>query len=244
MQIWPLVIRSRILYSKIFTKSNIFHEGKLVYPRASRHDIGQRRFCLFSGHKNSSYTATSSPIASPSFKGWMRGKSRCIRNMQGNNCNWFHRVWLLNENRCCAYTLDFNFARLHLSQIFYETYLSILLVPRFPSPSSKFFHVKEISIDATTIRPLLTFTSTSLLVIKFLIKGRGSPVCLISFFHFSRYPDFWKNYLILIYLIEFSLTDVTHKGRAIFMRFIIVEEKNWRNWVIIPTCIFRLWSGM
>lgn len=109
---------------------------------------------------------------------------------------------------------------------------------------SKFFHVKEISIDATAIRPLLTFTSTSLFVIKFLIKDRGSPVCLISFFHFSRYPDFWKNYLILIYLIEFSLTDVTHKGRAIFMRFIIVEEKNWRNWVIIPTCIFRLWSGM
>lgn len=183
MQIWPLVIRSRILYSKIFTKSNIFHEGKLVYPRASRHDIGQRRFCLFSGHKNSSYTATSSPIASPSFKGWMRGKSRCIRNMQGNNCNWFHRVWLLNENRCCAYTWistlrDFIFRKFSTKRIYPFFSFS------FPS---KFFHVKEISIDATAIRPLLTFTSTSLLVIKFLIKGRGSPVCLISFFHFSRF---------------------------------------------------------
>lgn len=183
MQIWPLVICSRILYSKIFTKSNIFHEGKLVYPRASRHDIGQRRFCLFSGHKNSSYTATSSPIASPSFKGWMRGKSRCIRNMQGNNCNWFHRVWLLNENRCCAYTWistlrDFIFRKFSTKRIYPFFSFS------FPS---KFFHVKEISIDATAIRPLLTFTSTSLLVIKFLIKDRGSPVCLISFFHFSRF---------------------------------------------------------
>lgn len=107
MQIWPLVIRPRILYSKIFTKSNIFHLRATVGipSRGSRHDIGQRRFCLFSGHKNSSYAATSSPISSPSFKGWMRGKSRCILSVQGNNnCNWFHRVWVLNENRCCAYT--------------------------------------------------------------------------------------------------------------------------------------------
>lgn len=238
MQIWPLVIRSRILYSKIFTKSNIFHEGKLVYPRASRHDIGQRRFCLFSGHKNSSYTATSSPIASPSFKGWMRGKSRCIRNMQGNNCNWFHRVWLLNENRCCAYTLDFNFARLHLSQIFYETYLSILLVflpleilPRkgnfyrchgYPSLVNVYLHVSACNQ----------------------IFNQRPRIARVLDFIFSFLADFWKNYLIPIYVIEFSLTDVTHKGRAIFMRFIIVEEKNWRNWVIIPTCIFRLWSGM
>lgn len=235
MQIWPLVIRSRILYSKIFTKSNIFHEGKLVYPRASRHDIGQRRFCLFSGHKNSSYTATSSPIASPSFKGWMRGKSRCIRNMQGNNCNWFHRVWLLNENRCCAYTLDFNFARLHLSQIFYETYLSILLfflpleiLPRkgnfyrchgYPSLVNVYLHVSACNQ----------------------IFNQRPRVARVLDFIFSFLADFWKNYLISIYLIEFSLTDVTHKGRAIFMRFIIVEEK---NWMIIPTCIFRLWSGM
>lgn len=199
MQIWPLVIRSRILYSKIFTKSNIFHEGKLVYPRASRHDIGQRRFCLFSGHKNSSYTATSSPIASPSFKGWMRGKSRCIRNMQGNNCNWFHRVWLLNENRCCAYTWistlrDFIFRKFSTKRIY----------PFFSFPS-KFFHVKEISIDATAIRPLLTFTSTSLLVIKFLIKGRGSPVCLISFFHFSRYRFLKK--LLNTYISDRVLFD-------------------------------------
>lgn len=235
MQIWPLVIRSRILYSKIFTKSNIFHEGKLVYPCASRHDIGQRRFCLFSGHKNSSYTATSSPIASPSFKGWMRGKSRCIRNMQRNNCNWFHRVWLLNENRCCAYTLDFNFARLHLSQIFYETYLSILLVflpleilPRkgnfyrchgYPSLVNVYLHVSACNQ----------------------IFNQRPRVARVLDFIFSFLADFWKNYLISIYLIEFSLTDVTHKGRAIFMRFIIVEEK---NWMIIPTCIFRLWSGM
>lgn len=40
-------------------------------------------FCLFSGHKNSSYAATTSPIASPSFKGWMRGKSRCMQQHAG-----------------------------------------------------------------------------------------------------------------------------------------------------------------
>lgn len=69
-----------------FYKIEHISRGQVGIP-SRVHDIGQRRFCLFSGHKNSSYTATSSPIASPSFKGWMRGKSRCIRNMQGNNCN-------------------------------------------------------------------------------------------------------------------------------------------------------------
>lgn len=237
MQIWPLVIRSRILYSKIFTKSNIFHEGKLVYPRASRHDIGQRRFCLFSGHKNSSYTATSSPIASPSFKGWMRGKSRCIRNMQGNNCNWFHRVWLLNENRCCAYTWistlrDFIFRKFSTKRIYpffsFPVFLPLEILPRkgnfyrchgYPSLVNVYLHVSACNQ----------------------IFNQRPRIARVLDFIFSFLADFWKNYLIPIYVIEFSLTDVTHKGRAIFMRFIIVEEK---NWMIIPTCIFRLWSGM
>lgn len=164
MQIWPLVIRPRILYSKIFTKSNIFHLRATVGipSRGSRHDIGQRRFCLFSGHKNSSYAATFSPISSPSFKGWMRGKSRCILSVQGNNnCNWFHRVWVLNENRCCAYRCGVDFkhcAISSLAQIFNEeTCPSILLQTRSPPFSfpSRFFHVKEISIEYTAVLSLV-----------------------------------------------------------------------------------------